>query len=74
MKNFRILGIGILVLMCMFGFLACPPGDPEDEKPVKVGASVKGQLLILQAFGTGEDGGRAVDRNFVELYNKKTNM
>lgn len=31
--------------------------------------SLAGQLLIFQAFGTGSEVGRAVNRSFVELYN-----
>jgi len=61
------------MVMCVLIFLACEDDNGENNnrnKPVNVGENVKGQLLILQAFGTGENGGRAVDRNFIELYNK----
>lgn len=73
MSFFRAFSICFLI-MCLFGFSTCKDENGnDDDKIVNVSAGVKGKLLILQAFGTGDDGGRAVDRSFVELYNSGNN-
>jgi hypothetical protein len=68
MKSIRTIGIYILILVSVFGLLTCQTEDRLNNV-INVGESVKGQLLIFQVFGTGDDGGRAVNRTFVELYN-----
>ena len=49
-------------------FSACPNGE-EDLTSNVAWEDLVGKLLILQAYGTGNDGGAGINRSFVELYN-----
>ena len=46
----------------VFCFLSCPTGKVINKNE-------GGKILILQAYGTGNNSGGAVSRSFVELYN-----
>ena len=66
---FQIAGLIALTLLAAFSFLACQNEPaPSPEEPLDLD-SLRGTLLILQAYGPSDGNARAASHAFVELYN-----